>query len=326
MAGRKIQMHFLETVVPPFTNSSVALVEDGENPDIVNLLKKSKLYMIAGRAKASFVNHRIDEEKAWLHLDVQVGEEIVDSGYIDLSRDLNFFPESESYSVGVEDGQVIVISKEQEKILWLTPDSLYWFSARGDRLIVGFGNFKKVCSYELLYVGISKKRDSYIRLVEEGHKKRLRILSRERPRMAGANVSDEIILFFYDIEPFRIATDFGFSDEFSHYSDEDHRKVVADAEKAFVSLMLPRHNEEQFQSYPEGQDGLSKSELESYSYSINENFTFNTIAHDFKGQHNPFTLFDNRRDSIIIKGDSVEVLLGSTESEGLEPERVKIIR
>lgn len=326
MSGRRVQMHFLETVYPPFTNSSEVFFEDKANQHIVESLRQSKLYMMAGRARATFVNAKFDEGKPILYLEVQVGEEIVDSGYIDVSE-FDGLPNSKAYSITVREDKVLAISREEKQVrVWLTPDSLYWYAARGESFITGFSNYKEVCNYDLLYVGISKKRDSFVRLIEEAHEKRVKILSREPQRKAGANVSDEIVLFFYDIEPVRISAGVELAERFGNYNSDDHEKAIADAEKAFVSLMEPIYNDEKFRSYPKGQDGLYNSELDAYSYEINENFVFNTAVAEFNGVRAQSILFDNRRDSIVVQGRRVELYFGSETSEGLDPQEMRILR
>jgi hypothetical protein len=323
---RKAQINYLETIFPPFTNRNVKLLKDKANENIAALLMQSKFYMIGARAQADFVNWKVEKDSSLIHLDIQVGEDIVDSGIIDVSK----FDE-----VAKADKTKIIIGKEAILIgatpkgthakVWLTPDSIYWRAARNEPYIIGFNNYKKVCTYDLLYVGIATKQDSYTRLIKNAHHKRVQILSEEPQRKAGAHLSDEIILFFYDIEPFRVAVD-TFDEKFSIYSDEDHRRAVADAEKAFVSLLLPTYNETKFQAYPRGADGLYGTGLDSYSYVINENFIFKTPGEEFKGCRGLFGPLDNRQDSIFVEGDKVEMSFGGEAAEGLEPQRTRILR
>lgn len=323
---RKSQINYMETIFPPFTNRNVKLLRDKANENIAALLMQSKFYMIGARAQTNFANWKVEKDSSLIHLDIQVGDQIVDSGIIDVSK----FDE-----VAKADKAKIIVSEEAILIgatpkgthakVWLTPDSIYWHLARNEPYIIGFNNHKSVCTYDLLYVGIATKQDSYTRLIKNAHHKRVQILSEEPQRKAGAHLSDEIILFFYDIEPFRISIE-TFDETFTVYSEDDHRRVVADAEKAFVSFLSPTYNDTKFQSYPKGADGLYGTGLDSYSYVINENFVFRTAGEEFKGCRGLFGPIDNRQDSIFVEGDKVEMCFGSETAEGLEPQRTKILR
>lgn len=323
---RKSQINYLEAIFPPFTNRNVKLLKDKANENIAAHLMQSKFYMIGARAQTNFLNWKIDEDSALIHVDIQVGDDIADSGTIDVSK-FDELAKSDTTNIIITEEAILIgaTKKGTHAKIWLTPDSIYWRAARGEPYISGFNNYKNVCTYDLLYVGIAKKRDSYTRLIKDAHHKRGEILSDEPQRKAGAHLSDEIILFFYDIEPLRIAVD-AFDEKFSHYSDDDHKRVIADAEKAFVSLLMPNYNEEKFQSYPKGADGLYGVGLDSYGYVINENFIFRTSNEVFKGCRGRFSTLDNRQDSIFVQGDRVEMCFGNETSEGLEPQRTKILR
>jgi len=82
--SRISQLHFLQTIFPPFTNQNVKLLVDKANQHIAAHLRQSKFYMIGARAQASFVNPKVDKEQALIYVDVEVGNEVVDAGVIHL--------------------------------------------------------------------------------------------------------------------------------------------------------------------------------------------------------------------------------------------------
>jgi hypothetical protein len=306
--GSKSQIGFLQTIFPPFTNRNVELLVDKANQQIAKHLKQSKFYMIAGRAEASFVNPRIDKENAKIYIEIQVGTDVVDQGIIHMRKCRDI---TESCEIKIT-GEAILLGgtkKGTHVKVWLTPDSVYWHVARGSNYLEGFKRHDKVCNYELLYVGIAKQQDSYQRLIKKAHDGRLKILSQERQRKPGAHPSDEIILFLFDIEPFTIQTIAENDDDLRFFKGAPFENMVADAEKAFVSLLDPHYNVVKFKNYPKGDDGLYNLGLNSYGYIINENFRFNTATTLFKGFWSEVG-FDNRQDSIHIEGDNVELHFG----------------
>lgn len=276
--------------------------------------------MIAARAEANFVNHRVDMEKATIYLEVQVGTEVVDNGVIHLKK-FTEIPDNSTIKVTNEAVLLGGTKKGTHAKVWLTPDSVYWHVARGHAYLEGFTRHDLVCNYDLLYVGIAKQQDSYQRLIKNAHHGRLRVLSEERSRKPGAHPSDEIILFLFDFEPFGIQTMTADDDDHEVFREAAPDRVIADAEKAFVSLLDPYYNVTKFQNYPKGNDGLYGLGLNSYGYILNENFRFNTATTLFKGFWSEVN-FDVRQDSIFVEGDQVELHFGSDTNELVNPIRV----
>jgi len=192
--------------------------------------------------------------------------------------------------------------------IWLTPDSVYWRVARGCDYLEGFSRHDLVCLYDLLYVGIAKEQDSYQRLIKNAHHGRLKVLSEEHAHKPGAHPSDEIILFLCDLEPLSIQQFSAEDDDFDIFHGVDQKKIVADAERAFVKLLDPAYNVIKFQNYPKGDDGLYAQGLTNYAYSLNENMRFMTANSMFKGSYAEGGL-DNRQDFIMVEGDEVELHL-----------------
>lgn len=305
--GRISQFNFLETVFPPFTNRNVKLLVDKANQHIAQHLRASKFYMIGARAEASFVNYRVDGDKALIHVDVEVGDEVVDSGVIHVSKfkEISKNPELQLTREAVLMGGT---KKGTHVKVWLTPDSVYWEAARGRAYLEGFKRHDLVCSYDLLYVGIATKQDSYQRLIKDAHHGRLKVLSEEQARKTGAHPSDEIILFLFDIDQLGIQTISAEDPDINLFRGSEQARVVADAEKAFVKLLGPGYNTVKFRNYPKGEDGLYGLGLTNYAYVLNENIRFNTAQSIFKGAYSE-SGFDNRQDTIVVEGDNVELIL-----------------
>ena len=187
----------------------------------------------------------------------------------------------------------------------------------------GFSKHDVVCAYDLLYVGIAKEQDSYQRLIKNAHHARLRVLSEEEARKPGAHPSDEVILFLFDIEPLsmqQIAPED--DDNFEIFNGADRKKVIADAEKAFVKLLDPSYNVVKFHSYPKGDDGLYGQGLDNYTYALNENMRFQTANSMFRGAYSEQG-FDNRQDTIMIEGDRVELLIA--DEQGAAPPAIVVL-
>jgi hypothetical protein len=190
---------------------------------------------------------------------------------------------------------------------WFTAESLLWHRARGRAGIHGLPNVRELATYDLLYVGIAKKDDSFSRLFERGHKARQEILANEPQRYPGARVSDETFLFMFSMDPLIIQS-FEFDHEFTDGDFEapsDNKRIVADAEKAFVSLLKPNYNIQRFKNYPKGTDGLYGSDYDRYGYVIAERMTFNTAHGKFRGGVDESGIINNDADAIFVEGDTV---------------------
>src|SRR5690606_908998 len=97
----------------------------------------------------------------------------------------------------------------------------------------------------------------------------------------------------------------------------EQKPIVADAEKAFVSLLKPRYNVQLFRNYPKGSDGLYGSDYVRYGYSICETVTFNTAHGRFRGSRDPLTGFiTNDGDCIFVEGDAVNLYISGVDFPG----------
>lgn len=205
-------------------------------------------------------------------------------------------------------------SPGSEVIDWFTTEKLIFDRSRGLPGVHGFSRFREAATYELLYVGIAKTGDTYQRLVQKGHTARQRILSNEPQRLPGARVADEIYLFMYSLSPLFVRT-IGDDGKLFGQSDLDltnePKRIVADAEKAFVSLLKPQYNVVQFKNYPKGDDGLYGAGLDRYGYVIAENVTFNTAHGAFRGgRDSRFGAASNGADGLFVDGDTTVLMPG----------------
>ncbi|WP_429185488.1 hypothetical protein [Aeromonas veronii] len=156
-------------------------------------------------------------------------------------------------------------------------------------------------------------------LIAKGHHARQEILSNEPQRYPGARVTDEIFLFLFRPEPFFI-TSFGEDSEIDLYFGYDHKRIVADAEKAFVSLLQQNYNTVRFKRYPTGADGLYGSKLDRYSYSIGEAITFNTPHGQIKSSQNGnLGGLSNKADFISVDRESAKLFISGVDSPNDEP-------
>ncbi len=310
----------LDLVCPPIPNSSLSGIS--QNKEVVQILRRSDFYMIGGRARAHYTDVTVDDEgKVCFGIQVQGGAR--GNGFIDIRAippiaaidgDVRIsFGYSENflnfYRVG-ENGEKTLVAK-------FHPEDILWRRGRRERFISGLENHLDLACYDLLYVGIATKTDSYDRLIAKGHQARQEILSDEPQRHPGAHVSDEIYLFLFNIDPLLIKSwrpqdEFEVDDTVMTYSNE---RLVADAEKAFISILKPSYNSQLYKNYPKGRDGLYDHGYTGYSYSISDGLTFRTPFGSMKGARERNITLSNDADSISIKGDSVRLHIAGADYE-----------
>ena len=236
------------------------------------------------------------------------------------SQSSSFWVEAGEKGIRVWDGP---IREPSSNVLeWFTTEKLIWNRSRNHAGIKRFDRYREAATYDLLYVGIAKKGDSFERLIQNGHTARMTILGNEPQRYPGARVTDEIYLFMFDIQPVTMTTfdpDHDFENEdFSEALDK--KRIVSDAEKAFVSLLKPEYNVVKFVNYPKGKDGLYGSEFARYGYVICEALSFNTAHGRIRGDRDAATGFiTNDADSIFVEGDSVKFFAAGVDFPAKPP-------
>tara|TARA_B100001167_G_C16772951_1_gene308657 strand:- start:2476 stop:3441 length:966 start_codon:yes stop_codon:yes gene_type:complete len=310
----------LETVYPPISNQEAAWLQ--KDPEVQSLLRQSDFYMIGGRAEGKFQNYVYDAETGVVNFDFAIGADLRDPVEIHVNE-LPAVVEAEADSVFVETGDKIIrvwdapCGEPGASLLeWFTTEKLIWDRSRGRAGIECFDRYSEAATYDLLYVGIAKVGDSFDRLIKRGHKARMEILSSEPQRYPGARVADEIYLFLFNVQPLIITTfDLDHDFETEDFSgDFDHKRIVADAEKAFVKLLDPKYNVVKFKNYPKGADGLYGSDFDRYGYAICEALSFSTTHGRFRGSRDEATGFiTNDADCIFIEGDTVKLFVSGVD-------------
>jgi hypothetical protein len=267
------------------------------------------------------VDLKADRANRILHFGVKLASEAPDPVSLHLER-LPCLMKEKGTSYYLEAGEKVVRLQDAPssapdcKVLdQFTTERLLLERARNHPAIEGLERLRDFSTYDLLYVGIAKAGDSFARLIGRGHKARMDILSNEPQRYPGARVTDEIYLFLFEVDPLVITT-YELSHDFSDFDfgpRVDVKRVVADAEKAFVSLLKPEYNIVKFHSYPRGADGLYGSDLERYGYVIGETLAFNTAHGRIKGCHEPYGGVSNAADCILVEGDNVSLLVSGVD-------------
>lgn len=318
--SRKSKISNLELVFPPISSQDAVLIKN--EPAIESLMRQSDFYMIGGKAQYEFTSISFDEAGCMLTFNISLGDQVLDQGTIQLAelpfivnRDIADFSLSCGKSfIAIADGP---LSAPETRLLErFTPENIIWHRSRGLPGIVGLDRYTELSVYDLLYVGIAKVGDSYDRLIANGHLARMEILSSEPQRYPGARVSDEIFLFLFKVEPifiqqFEPEHKFSNEDVFGTY---EPKRIVADAEKAFVSLLLPQYNVVKFKNYPKGKDSLYDSGVDRYSYSIGEAIAFNTAHGQIKGGRHPIMgAISNEADFIYVEGNSVSLFVSGVD-------------
>jgi len=316
----RAKLTFLELVIPPISNQEAVWFKDAP---FAEHMKQSDFYMIGGKAKSKFSNIRANEDNSQIIFDVFVGDDHKSNGAIhihELEPIIDF--EGNDFGIGCSNEAIeFFYDNNGEKFLLarFTPENILWYRSRETAGVLGLDNYADIMIYDLLYVGIAKKGDSYDRLIAKGHHARQEILSNEPQRYPGARVTDEIFIFLFRPEPLFITT-FGSDTNIDLDFGYDHKKIIADAEKAFVKLLQPNYNTVRFKQYPKGLDGLYDSKLDRYSYSIGEAITFNTPHGQIKGGRNgDLGGLSNKADFISVDKESAKLFISGVDFPNDEP-------
>jgi hypothetical protein len=301
----------LDLVCAPISNSHAA--ELAGNDIAEGVLRRSDFYMIGGRAEARFGDFEHDGNESRLHFSIEVSGGEKDYGWIQIDRIPAVARDPDDLNIRVRFGDVqiaffVLRTDDTERLVaCFTPDDVLMRRGRKEYIVGGFDNYLDLASYDLLYVGIAKRGDTYDRLFAKGHFARMQILANEPQRYPGARVSDETYLFAFKVEPLLIKV-FGPETEIEDVDLDfgyDQKRLVADAEKAFVSLLKPEYNNALYPNYPKGSDGLYASGFTAYTYAISEGMAFRTRYGTIKGGRRQELTMSNEADFILVKGDNV---------------------
>jgi hypothetical protein len=319
----KSKVSMLELVFPPISNQEAVQLQ--HDPEVEALLRESDFYMIGGRAEARFTDIAVDQKTHVMNFNMTVGN-IKDPVQLHLKA-LPGVAEAEAEGHWLEAGEKGIriwdgpIKEVSSQVLdWFTTEKLLWDRSLRVPGIEGLARYRELATYDLLYVGIAKTGDSFDRLIARGHKARMEILANEPQRYPGARITDETFLFMFRVSPLVLQTfepehDFTESD----FSGEiDRKRIVADAEKAFVSLLKPQYNIVKFSNYPKGVDGLYRSEYTRYTYAIGKDLAFNTAHGRVRGARDPDGAISNDADFIFVEGDKVSFYVSGVGLRGEE--------
>lgn len=311
------QINILRLVYPPVSNQEAEWIKD--DPEVQTVISNSNLYMICQRPEAFFMfDGTIDNPNSIPFL-LTCGDS-VDEGAFKLDEILEPYQElldQKKIEIEIEIGEKLLriwsISLETGKkkvINWFTVDKAIFDKSRGSRFIDGLENFQEFTKFHLHYVGISKKDDSLTRLIIRPHDKRIRVLSNESSLNNGSRLTDEIILLFFGVDPLHIAH-IGPMDDVSELMEPTTLEtipIIADAEKAFVSILDSQYNTVKFKDYPKGEDGLYGSGLTRYMYLIGESLTLITDKEEIQGEYGNTYGWGEKADAISVEGDRVSLL------------------
>ncbi len=298
----------LRLVYPPISNQEAAWLL--KVPEVEAIMRRSDLYMIAGREELHFDVFNADPETGVVDLGIALTTGLTDTGRIAM-RELPGVVDEPPGIIALNAGPKFLkvtadgASDRDEPLEWFTTEKLLFDRWRRRSGLSGFDRYRDFATYELLYVGIAREGDSFDRVVKGGHEKRLAILTNELQRFATSRVSDEVYLFLFAVEPLFITTydlDHDFTDHDFDAMPIPAKTVLADAEKAFVKLMDPKYNDVKFKGYPKGKQGLGSAGLERYAYLIGEDLTFRTPAGRIRGGFDPGVGWSNEADAIMIEG------------------------
>jgi hypothetical protein len=310
---------------PPVSNQEADWVRT--DAEVEALLRTSDFYVIAIRDLVTFDEGAVtfDQDTKLLNVPIKAGQRLLDSVDIDIysiaSRALGRDPDSVVASFGegriirLTDGELEEADDDDRLYEWFSTEKMILDRGRGMTGLSGFNRHRAFATYELLYVGIAKKGDTFDRLFETAHSGRQSILTNEHPRLPGARVSDEMILFPFRIEPIQFKT-IESAEDLTDTSEEawaaHNRKVVVDAEKAFVKLLNPQYNNVKYKQYPVSSDGLWGHGYTGYGFTLAENITFTTPAATLVGSIDPALggLPDNHADMLMVQSDEVTLVKG----------------
>ncbi len=309
----KAKLSLLKLVYPPVSNQEASWLQS--DPEVEAEFRASDFYMIAGRAEAKFSSLAVDPDTHLISFHISIGANLIDAVQIQ-PNDLPAIANKNLDSFWVEAGEKLIriwdgpVKGPGSNVLdWFTTEKLLWDRSRAVPGISLLNKYREMMTYDLLYVGIAKVGDSFDRLIKNGHKARMEILSNENQRLTSSRVTDEIYLFLFHVEPLVVQMfepDHAFTEE-DFSGSIDRKPIVADAEKAFVSLLKPDYNIVKFQSYPRGADSLYGSDYARYGYAIAENILFNTMHGRFRGGWDVIRQnVSNEADSIFVEGEAVQ--------------------
>lgn len=302
----------LRLIAPAFSNHEIEQLKD--NKEYINYFKRSNLYMIVQRKEIIFTDFRKGKEDGCICFSMSLkNSNTKTSGYINIDE---FFENRLKYPIEIAAGEKgITLTDVNGDTFQILTEYIWYFKSRDKKGIYGFDNYLNFTKFNLHYIGISKSRNSFTRLVEEPHDKRLRILLKEEPYESSSKIKDELYLLFFEIRDM----DFKIIENVEELKDLDSivkktedMKKIADAEKAFVNFLKCNYNEELYEKYPISVDGLYLENIDTYTYQIQEDITLISKSNSFVGRYG--ILNANYADFIGVRGKEVFVYKANVDN------------
>lgn len=318
------QIHELELVYFPISNQEAEYVK--KDPEVQELISNSNLYFIGQKPETYFEFASPEEIESTFHKEKKLTFNVICGNknsqcVLDMNMLCDYYKvpvDAIDIEVGRKVITVIRMDREEPEVFeWFFTEKLIFERSRGKKtFILELDDFSDFFTYNLHYVGISKSQTSFERLILKPHDTRLRILTNEHPLNQGSRVTDEIMFFFFRIKSQEIKQYLQEEDwdELGENELEDPKRIIADAEKAFVSVINTSYNRIKFNGYPLSMDGLSGSKVNRLSYAIDENITFITDSVSLIGKRNSIFKKEVYSDFISIDFDQNTVELFKTES------------
>ncbi|HCT7899548.1 TPA: hypothetical protein ACIR5X_004571 [Serratia marcescens] len=295
-------LNFLKLVYPPISNQLAEWLSEIDS--VREYVKHSKFYMLAQRHELFFSNYGVNQDLREFYFDLECSSVKVTGLSVSINQLIGDFFDEIEIEIGKQHVRIWDIqNKKGEPLYWATTDKILYDFWRKRININGLDNVLPFTTFDLYYVGISKDNDSFSRLFDSGHKNRLKILSNETQYTPTARLTDELYIFLFDIEDLSVKQ--LNIDDFDIPCSLDKKRLVADAEKAFIKLLDSKYNQVKYKNYPAGDDGLANEGLTSYGYVIDEDITFKTSTATIRGAHNTFNSPSNHPDLISIENDEV---------------------
>ncbi|QGZ93887.1 hypothetical protein [Terricaulis silvestris] len=305
----------LRLVYPPISNQHADwLLEDAAARE---RLDTAKLYMIAARREVEFHNLAWNEDEQVLSFDLGFPGELV-AGSVDVDAIMEDWPRSERGAADVAAGPKRIEISDVNGAgypVWFTPDKFLWNVWRGHKYVSFAGDVRQFAKYDLLYIGMSQD-SAFKRLVALPHEARLKILTNELVRGAQGRLSEEIMFFFFDIDPLFVST-YGDDDEIDDVAVDmlmnplkrvQPQVLVEDAEKAFIKMLQTPYNRRRYHKYPAIAKGLADTILQRYGYSIAEDLSFMIGDLEMVGGYAEGLPCSNDADFIFVDGPTASLV------------------
>ena len=291
----------LRLVAPAFSNWEIEELKS--NADYTHYFERSNLYMIVQRKEIIFSDFKNEQDNCLYFTMTLKNSNTNSTGYINIDE---FFEGTLQYPIQIAVGKKVINITDAHDTYQILTEYIWYFKSRNKKGLYGFENYLDFTKFNLHYIGISKSRNSFTRLVKEPHDKRLRILLNEEPYENSSKIKDELYLLFFEISDMDLKTienaeDLNNLDNITKQTDI--KKKIADAEKAFLKFLKCSYNEELYENYPISKDGLYSENLDTYTYQIQEDITLISKSNNFVGRYGIQNA--DYADCIFVRGDEV---------------------